>query len=764
MCFNAQSCRQIATDIVEIITDNNLDLVMLTETWLYEKGDEPYMSLMTPHGFNCHSFPRRARGGGIAIIVRESLSNMITLTHLDYTSFESVELKLSIHQVSIICVCLYRLHPGEHLVKHTRVNFPTFLSEFTDLLSSYASLKDDVSFTGDFNLHFEVPTDSEVRRTISILTDFGYSQHVDKPTHKLNGILAWVVVRNDRCVTKYDDVLNFPGLSDHFAVFGHFDVSKPTPSRRLVTSRNLRAVIFDNLQPDVAGLTASVLSRSPNLDVCGLVDAYNTGLQQVLDQHAPLTTRLVRDRPSAPWLTAEVRDARREKRRAERLWRKIELTVHKELYISSRNNANNCVTNAERQYFADKIDSAASSTKQLFTIANDLLRKSQTSVLPTNVAPCDLPQVFCKFFADKIQHLRDKLDSCQCSPSSFTAFEGPVYDHFDPVTEDEISELVHSMPTKGCLLDPLPTYIVKQCLVDLVPLVTYIINRSIMSGIIPIQFKRAIVVPILKKSGLDHNCLKNFRPISNLPFISKVLEKVVLKQLQKHLFDNDLIEVHQSAYRKGHSVETAVLSVLDGLLNNTDVKKVSLVALLDLSAAFDTLDHSILIERLATTFGVQGVVLKWFTSYVTERFQSVNTNGVVSDPFPLQYGVPQGSVLGPVLFTLYSQPLSDIITMHKCDFHKYADDTEVSQSDSPMNFELTISSIQNCISSILSWMNSNKLMLNTDKTLLTVGTSSRIKQVDRTEDDTIQILNSDISFQQSVKYLGVRLDCPCLTI
>jgi hypothetical protein len=335
-------------------------------------------------------------------------------------------------------------------------------------------------------------------------------------------------------------------------------------------------------------------------------------------------------------------------------------------------------------------------------------------------------------------------------------YDGPAFDHFTPVSGDEIFDLIKNMPTKSCTLDPIPTNLVKQCCVDLVPLITQIINTSLESGFVPSQFKLALIVPILKKSGLDVDCLKNFRPISTLPFISKVMEKVVLKQLQDHLCDNNLVEIKQSAYRKGHSVETAVLSVLDGLLINADRKLISLVTLLDLSAAFDTLDHSILLQRLETTFGVKGTVLSWFTSYISERSQSVIVNGSVSDPLPLQYGVPQGSVLGPVLFSLYSQPLSDVINEHQCDFHKYADDTELSHSSSLQDFNSTQLSIQQCTSAILAWMESNKLRLNSDKTeLLTVATSFRINQVQR---DTINIMNSEIAISNSIKYLGVRLD------
>ena len=148
------------------------------------------------------------------------------------------------------------------------------------------------------------------------------------------------------------------------------------------------------------------------------------------------------------------------------------------------------------------------------------------------------------------------------------------------------------------MLDPIPTSLTKERLSDLLPLITRIVNSSLGSGVVPPQFKQAVVTPMLKKPGLDLNDFKNFRPVLNLPFISKILEKVVLTQLQKHLPQNDLLEIRQSAYRKNQSTETALLSVTDGLLRNADDRLVSVLALLDLSAAFDTLDHPILLQRL----------------------------------------------------------------------------------------------------------------------------------------------------------------------
>ena len=215
----------------------------------------------------------------------------------------------------------------------------------------------------------------------------------------------------------------------------------------------------------------------------------------------------------------------------------------------------------------------------------------------------------------------------------------------------------------------------------------------------------------------------------------------------KNMSCNNLFEIFQSAYRQNHSTETAVLSVLDGLLGSADERLASLVALLDLSAAFDPLDHPILLKRLETTFGVRGTVLDWFVSYLSGHFQSVIVDGVVSASRPLVYGVPQGSVLGPVLFTLYSQPLSDVISVHNCDYHKYANDTELSKSAPPDQLLSVQSCIQTCIDDVLLWMNNNMLKLNTDKTeVMPVGSASCLESVD------------SVPFKTSVKYLRVHLD------
>ena len=240
--------------------------------------------------------------------------------------------------------------------------------------------------------------------------------------------------------------------------------------------------------------------------------------------------------------------------------------------------------------------------------------------------------------------------SSHCS-SSVTAFRG--------VDMDSLRELVLRAPTKSCLLDPVLTNILKDCLDELLPVLSTTINLQLESGFFPDIWKESVVTPLLKKQGLDL-VFKNIRPISNLSFVSKLAERVAADQIQSYLSEHDLFASLQSAYQRHYSTETALIKVKNDILMNMENQKVTLLVLLDLSAAFDTVDHRILLDRLQFDFGISGSALNWIESYLSNRTQRIYIDGVLSSNFNLKFGVPQGSCLGPLLFSLYASKLFKI--------------------------------------------------------------------------------------------------------
>ncbi len=187
--------------------------------------------------------------------------------------------------------------------------------------------------------------------------------------------------------------------------------------------------------------------------------------------------------------------------------------------------------------------------------------------------------------------------------------------------------------------------------------IVFFVNLSLSSGVFPSQLKNAIISPILKKKSLDPDCLSHYRPVSNIPFVAKLVEKAVSKQYLAHLEINCVNNTFQSAYKAHHSTETALVRVQNDVLQAVDRKGGVILVLLDLSAAFDIIDHELLLCMLERQMGVTGTALAWFRSYLSGRTQSVHVNRKSSANHPLKYGVSQGSVLGPILFTTYTQPL-----------------------------------------------------------------------------------------------------------
>ena len=269
----------------------------------------------------------------------------------------------------------------------------------------------------------------------------------------------------------------------------------------------------------------------------------------------------------------------------------------------------------------------------------------------------------------------------------------------------------------------------KNCINILLPLLTKLINLSPHNGIFPDCFKQAIVTPVIKKSTLSKEDLKCYRPVSGLSFLSKLVECVVTAQIRSHMDSLDLGNTFQSAYNVGHSTETAWLCIKNEIHLSLSNGMPTALVLLDFFAAFDTIDHDTLLSFLSVRFGFAGAVLKWFGSYLHDRFQSVRIGSALSNLFKLKVGVPQGSVSGLLLLSFYTTPLTQVIRKYTgVKYHFYANNMQLFIHLSPEDSLKSLDRLKSCLNDIHVWMSENKLKLNPDKTeFIVFGAKDRYK-------------------------------------
>lgn len=311
-----------------------------------------------------------------------------------------------------------------------------------------------------------------------------------------------------------------------------------------------------------------------------------------------------------------------------------------------------------------------------------------------------------------------------------------------------LKELEKLNISKSTGLDGIPSRFLKDGAQVLVKPITFIINLSINSGTVPIDMKQARVCPIYKKnSRLD---VGNYRPVSILIVVSKILERAVYNQMEYYLNKNNLLYELQSGFRSKYSTDTCLIHLLDHIKSQTAQGLYTGMIMLDLQKAFDTVDHRILCKKLQT-MGVLSI--KWFESYLTDRQQKVSANGTESDFLGVKCGVPQGSILGPLLFLYYVNDMSASVGSD-CKLLLYADDIAILFSDE--NPDIISSKLSKELQSCNKWLVDNKLSLHLGKTeCILFGTKRKLKKI---KEFSVTCNNHTILAQNSVKYLGIQID------
>ena len=330
-----------------------------------------------------------------------------------------------------------------------------------------------------------------------------------------------------------------------------------------------------------------------------------------------------------------------------------------------------------------------------------------------------MANAFADYFMDKIKGIQNSLEHHPIYQPNSSGHIKSRLTEFNEIPEEDIKNTISRMATKSCKLDPLPISIFKKAVENgkFLHIITRIVNLSLNRGQFANTWKTAIIRPLLKKLGLEI-IQSSYRPISNLSFVSKLMEKCFLDQFLKHCKHQKLLPDYQLAYRKNYSTETAIIKLSDDLLWAMEQQLVSFFIAIDLSAAFDTVDHNVLLSVLENKYGVGGKALECCDTYLWPRHCKVNINNSYPTPRELPFSVPQGSCTGPVLYHVYALTIQHIIMNDQISLYGYADDHGLRMTCKPVaESEIsTVKDLQDCLSSVKDWMDENQLKMNSSKT------------------------------------------------
>ena len=743
--WNVTSMINKTSAIMEHLLDRDPSIVFLSETWLKSNRNH-VTALVKTYGYVLLHNRRKNRdkelGGGVGILLKTGMS-FKHLNYKQYSSFEITILKISLKDnKSLILVSIYRV---------LFVSVTTFLEEIVHLFEILSSLKEDIILAGDINIHVE-ENELYSNQFKDILNSFNIVQHVDFPTHIQEHTLDIIATfGNSPLITGLE--ANLYDISHHFLVDFNVEINLEKKLYKTISYRNTKCINWDHLQEEVHNKLN--ISEESSFEVN--VTKYNETLSSSVSEHAPLKTqtlKLVRD---APWFDTEYENLRKLRRKAEKQYRKSGLEVHKEDYRNLRKQCTDKAHKKKCRYYADRLEST--NGKVLYSVVNQLLDNKQDKVLPDSKDDAQLANDFMSYFIDKIRKIRLKFDNGG-QPLSATCPTVPnvKLSSFEPTNCGEILQIVKSFGIKCSPDDPMPSDILKKITNTFVPIWTELVNLSLSEGSMDC-LKSAILLPLIKdlENYMVKDNFKNYRPVSNLQYIGKLIERVISIRLNKHLEDNNLHSNIQYGYRKGHSTETLLLKIVNDLLINCDEQKPSILMLLDLSAAFDTVDQSKLLLILQEEIGVEGIALKWFESFLQGRTQKVKIGNEYSVISELMYGVPQGSVLGPDLFKIYIRSLKRYIEPAKFKIFGFADDHQLMKSFLPfLQVKALGSDLQNCFDLIEKWMNEYFLCLNASKTKILIVTPPFLK--DKIIIQGTFINERCVRFVNSAKNLGVTID------
>ena len=518
----------------------------------------------------------------------------------------------------------------------------------------------------------------------------------------------------------------------------------------MVTRRDFRNFSETNFIKDMELAPWGNILFVDDTDIDNKVTIFENIHREIIDKHAPFRTFRV-TRPATPWFNENIQSLMDNRDKYKNKFNIDKNKETEEIYKILRNNVTQAIRKEKIKMFNDRINTKIKDSKQFNKALKNfgVVESNKNSDIECNIDPTVLNSSFLKNNNAKVDEdlISDEVNKI-LQNSTQPSFS------FTEVNEDQVKKAVRSIKTNACGIDGISAFFLKLGIEYSVYAFTNIINTSILYKKFPSRWKNALVKPLPKISKPVST--SDYRPISLLPTFSKVIEKLIAKQMIEYLKETNYFDNLQSAYKHSHSTITALLNVTDDIYECLENSELVFLVLLDYSKAFDCANHRLIITKLKAA-GFRDDSLEWILSYLSNRRQIVKTGLGESSWQSVQNGVPQGSVLGPLLFTVLVSDLRDAIKKGR--YHMYADDTQLYYSCKCEDANKTISYINHDLESISQYSKRNCLKLNADKSkFIVIGSRQNLKKLKDINLDKVTINNKIIERVYEAKNLGVIFD------